>query len=209
MPKFQHVIFDLDGTLVDSAPAILAAFASALEQSKIVPTVPLDPALIGPPLVPTLKRISGSDDSVLIEKLADRFKEDYDTNKLPLTVAYAGIEEMLSELRKRGAALHIATNKRQKPTLRLLEILGWSDFFSSVYCIDTPPGSDGKSAMLERLLREQNIDRDNAVFVGDTESDELAACANRIEFLSVGWGYGFSNHPQRCLASPDDVLLAC
>jgi phosphoglycolate phosphatase len=190
-PAYQHVIFDFDGTLVDSAPAILATFANILEEARITPATPLTRSLIGPPLIPTLRKISGSNDEVLIGRLASRFKIEYDEHKLPLTVAYAGVSEMLRNLHDRALTLHIATNKRERPTKRLLDIFAWRSLFTSVYCVDSPPkGFTEKAEMLARLLEEQEISVADAVFVGDTPSDGLAAAANSLPFLGIGWGYG-------------------
>jgi phosphoglycolate phosphatase len=190
-PAYQHVIFDFDGTLVDSAPAILATFAQVLEEAGLAPVVPLDQSLIGPPLIPTLQKISGSSDPELIDLLVKRFKTEYDENKLPLTVAYHGVSALLPALRECGVSLHIATNKRERPTLRLLDLFEWRKLFASVYCIDTPPsGSPDKTEMLARLLIEQLLPKTSSVFVGDTLSDASAAAGNDIPFLAVGWGYG-------------------
>lgn len=190
-PAYQHVIFDFDGTLVDSAPAILATFASILDEARLPPAIPLDKTLIGPPLIPTLTKISGSQNPELIERLARRFKAEYDEHKLPLTAAYPGAADTLKALSEFGLVMHIATNKREKPTLRLLDLFGWRGYFSSVYCIDSPPnGSPGKAEMLERLLAEQDISKDEVLFVGDTETDSTAATSNALAFCGVTWGYG-------------------
>ncbi|MBV5349668.1 HAD hydrolase-like protein, partial [bacterium] len=70
-PLPEAIIFDFDGTLIDSAPAILNAFAAALNEKDLTPHTPLNTSIIGPPLKETLIRLSGSDDAELIESLSD------------------------------------------------------------------------------------------------------------------------------------------
>ena len=78
MPRYPHIVFDLDGTLIDSAPAILASFRAAFVHTGIAPAVAIDESVIGPPLTETLQLLSGSDDPALIGRLAEAFKASYD-----------------------------------------------------------------------------------------------------------------------------------
>ena len=63
MPRYTHILFDLDGTLIDSAPAILASFRNAFAEAGITPVVAIDESIIGPPLLETLQILSGSHDT--------------------------------------------------------------------------------------------------------------------------------------------------
>ena len=72
------ILFDLDGTLIDSSPGILASFARVLEANGLAPAVPLEASLIGPPLAVTLRQVSGVRDEALLARLVDAFKADYD-----------------------------------------------------------------------------------------------------------------------------------
>jgi len=74
----KHILFDLDGTLIDSAPTILSCFARVLEKRGMHPKCELTHSLIGPPLIETLRRISGIDDPEILQGLADNFKRYYD-----------------------------------------------------------------------------------------------------------------------------------
>ena len=79
MARYPHLVFDLDGTLIDSAPAILASFREAFAGTSVTPVRSIDESVIGPPLTETLQLLSGSDDSALIGRLADAFKASYDS----------------------------------------------------------------------------------------------------------------------------------
>lgn len=214
MPRYRHVLFDLDGTLIDSAPAILASFRAAFAAAGVSPVRPIEASVIGPPLAETLALLSGSSDPERLAELAARFAETYDNEGLLATTAYAGVDGALRALAAAGMTLSIATNKRIFPTRKILEHLGWSALFRHVYALDlfTPRLAD-KATMLGRLLADQAIAREQAIYVGDREEDGLAALGNGLPFLAATWGYG-SLTPSELqpgwglLTRPEDLLAA-
>lgn len=191
MPHYPHILFDLDGTLIDSAPAILASFRDAFAQTGITPVRVIDASVIGPPLTETLQLLSGSADPALVARLAEAFKASYDSEGYKATAAFAGIRELLSTLTGAGMQLSIATNKRIHPTRLILAHLGWADFFTHTYALDLfTPRLPNKAAMIARLLADQNIPKDQAIYIGDRSEDGESADANRLAFIAVTWGYG-------------------
>ena len=188
---YSHVLFDLDGTLIDSAPAILASFAAAFERSGRAPVRPIDESIIGPPLTETLALLCGSAEADRIEPLASAFKASYDSVGYRATEAYAGVAELLRGLHRAGCRLAIATNKRIHPTRLILEHLGWAPWFDAVYALDLfEPRLPDKAAMIARLLADRGIGAQDAIYVGDREEDGLSADANHLPFLAATWGYG-------------------
>ena len=149
----QAVVFDLDGTLIDSAPSILASLRSAFLSLGIAPALKLTPDLIGPPLDQMLRRISGTDDARMIASLSAAYKQDYDTDGYSKAVAFDGVDAMLSALVEKGMPLYIATNKRIEPSIRILCHLGWDRHFVSISALDCfdPPKPD-KTALLKVLF---------------------------------------------------------
>ena len=191
MARYPHILFDLDGTLIDSAPAILASFREAFACTGVTPVRSIDESVIGPPLTETLQLLSGSNDPALIGQLADAFKASYDSEGYKATAAYAGVGELLAQLAAAGRQLSIATNKRIHPTRLILAHLGWLDYFSHVYALDLfTPRLPNKAAMIARLLADQNIARDQAIYIGDRSEDGESADANGLPFIAVTWGYG-------------------
>ncbi|KAB2921722.1 MAG: HAD hydrolase-like protein [Dechloromonas sp.] len=191
MARYQHILFDLDGTLIDSAPAILASFREAFAQAGITPARSIDESIIGPPLTETLQLLAGSTDAALIARLAEAFKVSYDSEGYKATAAFAGVGELLADLAGAGLTLSIATNKRIHPTRLILEHLGWRDHFAHVYALDLfPTRLPDKAAMIGRLLADQAIPREAAIYIGDRSEDGESADANKLPFIAVTWGYG-------------------
>lgn len=187
----SHIIFDLDGTLIDSAGAILASYRAAFAACEVTPVQSIEADIVGPPLLETLRRLAGDGDTALISRLADAFRRSYDADALLETKAYPGVGDMLRTLRGAGMVLSMATNKRIHPTRLIVEHLGWSGLFDPVYALDLfVPPLPNKAAMLGQLLAEQKIDAHRAVYVGDRAEDGEAAEAHGLPFIAATWGYG-------------------
>lgn len=188
---WQAVIFDLDGTLIDSSPSILECFGLVLSEAGLKPLVPLTDSLIGPPLRQTLINLTGISDDSLLDRLVDSFKACYDTDGYKATQVCDGVVAMLDQLTAMGMPLAIATNKRRIPTLKIIEHLGWGKYFRIVGTLDTPvPPHADKAALIRFLLNELGLAAEKSLYVGDKWEDGEAANANAIPFCAVGWGYG-------------------
>ncbi|MCE1181907.1 MAG: HAD hydrolase-like protein [Rhodocyclales bacterium] len=190
MPR-PHILFDLDGTLIDSAPAILASFREAFAQTGVVPVRAIDDSIIGPPLKETLQLLAGSSEAGLIGQLEAAFKASYDSEGYKATAAYAGVGDLLAALKAAGLTLSIATNKRIHPTRLILEHLGWLHHFAHIYALDLfTPRLPDKAAMIARLMADQGIAKEAAIYIGDRSEDGESADANGLPFIAVTWGYG-------------------
>ena len=184
------IIFDLDGTLIDSAPAILESFKIALEKNNIESICQLNSNIIGPPLMETLTRITGICNEVTLSKLAVDFKGHYDFGGYRATKPFLGVGELLKECNLYGFRLHIATNKRLVPTTLILDHLGWKHHFKSIYALDSKsPSFRDKGAMLSTLLDVEKISSNSAFYVGDRVEDYQSAIDNDLNFLGATWGY--------------------
>jgi len=217
MPRYRHILFDLDGTLIDSAPAILASYRDAFAQAGIEPVVPIDADIVGPPLLETLQILSGSHDPALVARLADGFKASYDSEGYRQTAAYPGVGTMLQRLGAAGLQLSIATNKRIHPTRLILEHLGWLGHFDHIYALDLfTPRLPDKAAMIRRLMADHALPDHRSVYIGDRSEDGESADANGLPFIAATWGYGsleagdMAGHWHACGSPADlaDTLLA-
>jgi len=187
----RHILFDLDGTLIDSAPSILSGFARVLGQNGIKPMCELTQALIGPPLNETLRRISGIENHDLIEKLAKDFKHYYDEIGYKETQEYLGVSTMLRNLEGCGFHLFLVTNKRMLPTRKIVDLMSWSGHFRGIYSPDYLASAvRAKSVLIRNVLVDYAIPYSSAVYVGDRDEDYKAAAVNEVSFVGVKWGYG-------------------
>jgi len=186
----QHLIFDLDGTLIDSAPSILHCFGLAFTTTNTPLAAPLTHDVIGPPLMETLKRLSGSDDATVLNTLAAAFKQHYDTTGCLESVVFEGVAAMLQQLKDQGYQLYIATNKRFYPAERIMAHLGWQAFFTGVYALDyfNPP-LKSKAEMIGRVVADNALTVQDCLYIGDRLEDGTSADANKMDFALVSWGY--------------------
>ena len=186
----QHLIFDLDGTLIDSAPSILHCFGLAFTTTNTPLAAPLTHDVIGPPLMETLKRLSGSEDATVLNTLAAAFKQHYDTTGCLESVVFEGVATMLQQLKDQGYQLYIATNKRFYPTERIIAHLGWQAFFTGVYALDyfNPP-LKSKAEMIGCVVADNALTVQDCLYIGDRLEDGTSADTNQMDFALVSWGY--------------------
>jgi phosphoglycolate phosphatase len=189
--SLTSVVFDLDGTLVDSVPGIeraaLAAFA------EIVPGVSLPPLrpLIGPPVREVLRAVVPDADDAAIDALAARFRFFYDAEGWRYSVAYPGCAEVLGSLRERGLRLFVATNKPLRPALAILESAGLAPLVDAVVAPDSIlPPLESKADLLRLLVAREGMDPASSTMVGDTAQDAQAAAELGMAFVAALYGYG-------------------
>lgn len=188
----MNLIFDLDGTLVDSAPGVLSSLAHVIEKHQISYPDNLTSEIIGPPLREMLIKLFGSDTNQLkIDKMIDTFKLHYDQKGVFNTTAFVGIDDMLLTLKNRGHTLYIATNKRIEPTQKLLKYFSWHHFFCNIYSLNSfDPTLKNKSALLSKIIKIHSLDIADTIYIGDRQEDSQAAIQNNLEYLHAIWGYG-------------------
>lgn len=206
-----HIIFDLDGTLVDSAAGVLEALRRAFDSKGLIPAIEIGPSIVGPPLRTILQAAADTKDEAVLSDLESAFRRHYDSESFVHATPYPGVTEALHRLRSGGITLHVATNKRTLPTLRILAMLRWQGLFDSINCVDSIKTiRPGKAATVAGLIRRGVLNPPETLLVGDALDDAEAAMAVGIQFLAVTWGYGsnelIGRWPQLPrVASPADI----
>lgn len=186
------ILFDLDGTLVDSAPSILFALQDAFIHCCVEPVCAIDSSLIGPPLQDIVRVLYGGDNIVLQESIETSFMQCYDSRYCIKINPFDGVVDMLQKLMQKYR-LHVVTNKRFIPTMRIIRHLGWEEYFVSVHSPDSFSSTlHSKQIMIAAIMSSWSMNTKSCVYVGDTGADVEAAMANNIGCLLVKHGYGES-----------------
>lgn len=189
---FDVVVFDLDGTLADTAADIAAAVNHALA-SVGRPALPVEEVrkLVGEGarelLRKCLERTGGASEELLDEAFP-RQLDFYAANVCHGTAPYAGAEAAMDDLAARGIALAICTNKPERITHLLIEALGWQNRFAAVIGGDTLDRRKPDPAPLREAVARAGGGR--AAYVGDSIFDAETAKAAGIPFVALGFGFG-------------------
>jgi phosphoglycolate phosphatase len=186
-----NVIFDLDGTLVDSKPGIVAGLRHALAQ--LGHDLPAEEALdwaIGPPLDVVVARLLAPLGDGRVREAVACYREWYGSVGLYDAVVYAGVVELLDRLVTAEKSLFVATSKRTSFARRVLEHFGLAAHFRAVYGAEPHGRFDRKSELIHHLLTTEGLDAAATVLVGDREHDVAAARANGLRVVGVTYGYG-------------------
>ena len=181
------VLFDLDGTLSDSAGGILSALRHSFADHGL-PS--LDPAtelrLLGPPFFESLPPIVGAD---LVRPVIESYRAYYATTMYDTTV-YPGIVALLDALHSTGRRLAVATSKAEHYAVPIVEHLGLTRFFETVGGDELDGSLRTKALVIGRVLeRLGHPDPRRVVMVGDRSHDVEGARVHGIDCIAVRWGY--------------------
>ncbi len=188
------VAFDLDGTLVETAPDLLGALNHVLTDAGLKPVdLPTVATLIGNGARAMMEKGFGIQGVNLptqeMDAAFDRFIAYYVANIAIGSHPFDGCVEALAALRAAGATLCVCTNKRQDLSEQLIGELGLTDYFSSILGADRATNKKPHQDHVFEAIRAAGGNPDRALFVGDSRTDERAARNAGLPFLFVTFGY--------------------
>ena len=189
---WSTVLFDLDGTIVDSAADITASLAHMFTELGL--DVPSDDVLrsyVGPPLLDSLRLTAGFDDAEAWEAL-NVYRDHYGEHFLRSPV-FPGVAGLLERLHVAGIPVALATSKPESRARQVLDHAGLSQYFTEITGASDDEELSTKADVVREALRRlqaKGIDTSNAVMVGDRGYDTLGAAANGVPTILVEWGYG-------------------
>jgi phosphoglycolate phosphatase len=185
----RSVLLDLDGTLVDSRPGIVASCSAALRGLGHDPGEALDIA-IGPPLEDILRTLLQSYGDDRIDEAVVAYRQHYGQSGLLGSEPYSGIRCALEAMQGAGLRIYLATSKREVFARRILENLKLATYFDGIYG-SVPGGTlDHKPELLAHILSGQDVSASHSLMVGDRRHDIVGARAVGMRSLGVLWGYG-------------------
>jgi phosphoglycolate phosphatase len=188
---YKNLIFDLDGTLIDSASGIEDSFNKAYRAIYKQECQQSITSFIGPPIDQVLVKVNGETNIETINLFVEEFKINYDEFGYKKSILYNGVEEVLSFLMANKLKVFIATNKRSKPTKLILNHLSINQYFLEVVCPDSfEVKFKNKTELITNLIQRRNLITNETLMIGDTIHDGKAANSNQLDFALAEYGYG-------------------
>lgn len=210
MPQF--IMFDLDGTLVDTAAEIAEAVNLTLREDQL-PTIPATQVrnwigkgtawLFGN----AMQAATGDADiraSARYARLYPRFLQNYAEGTGRMSTPYPGVESALKSLHQSGYRLGVVTNKERSLTLRLLDCHGLSETFEVLVAGGDTPQGKPSPLPLQLALRQAGVEAGDALFVGDSSNDIEASRNAGVAIWAFNHGY---NHGESIASSSPDAIL--
>jgi phosphoglycolate phosphatase len=205
------VLFDLDGTLSDSAPGILVSLRYAFAANGLPP---LDPTtereLLGPPFYESLPPITGEDKLwPVIESYRARYAE-----AMYESTAFPGVAELLAALTADGRRMAVATSKPEHYAVPIVEHLGLEAHFDTIGGDELDGSLRTKALVIDKVLvRLGRPDPSDVVMIGDRSHDVVGAREHGIDAIGVRWGYGMPGEleaarPSAICVTPAEVAHA-
>lgn len=208
--RYKLVIFDLDGTLMDTSAGILMSVKDTIKEYNM-PELDEEQikSFIGPPIQWSFEAqymISSTE----AQRMADTFRELYSTKHLFSALPYPGIYELLKTLRDNGVRLAVATYKREDYAIRLLKHFHFDEFINIMYGGDNE-GNLKKRDIIKKCIDAAGINKMNQiVMVGDTIHDANGADALGMSFIGVSYGFGFNDEDAKKMSAicttAEDIL---
>ena len=188
--KQNVILFDLDGTLTDSAEGVIRSVQHMQETMgfKVWETADLK-FVVGPPLMKTFTEDFGMDVETA-EKAMVVFRARYSTIGMYENKVYAGVEEMLEALKAKGKRMGVATSKKEELAIQILEHFGIAKYFDVIGGDKREVGRNTKAKVMEYVLEALEAEKDDVIMVGDRLFDIEGAHALGVPCIAVEYGYG-------------------
>ncbi len=206
MAKYGCVLFDLDGTLLDTSGGVLKSIDYTIKEMGL-PEISEDvkKTFIGPPIQNSFRKTYGLDDEKTAEAAA-LFRSVYKDKFLLDAVPYEGIYGLLEELRENGIKTAVATYKREDYTMKLLNTLDVSKYFDIIKGSDME-GKLTKADIVQFCIDGFKADKADIVLIGDSINDEAGAHDRGVDFIGVTFGFGYKTKDdiKKCVYAADSV----
>ena len=193
MPDFSCILFDLDGTIVDSAPGITASLAWTFEQlGHPIPTPAELLAYVGPPILDSFRDLAGFTPEQSQHAL-DIYRPQYLKTGVFNAAVCPGVPEVLKSIRAHDIPLSLATSKPETPATLILEHYDLLKYFDVITGASDDEKRSAKADVVEEALKrltDHGADISRPVMVGDRHHDVVGAAAHEVPTVFVRWGYG-------------------
>ena len=193
MPEFSCILFDLDGTIVDSAPGITATLAYTFEQLGLpIPTPAELVAYVGPPILDSFRDLAHFTPEQS-QRALDIYRSQYLKTGVFDATVYPGLAELLRKIHESGIPLSLATSKPETPATLILEHYDLLKYFDVITGASDDEVRSAKADVVEealKRLKDHGADLARPIMVGDRHHDVTGAAAHGVPTIFVRWGYG-------------------
>ncbi|MBD5483072.1 MAG: HAD hydrolase-like protein [Lachnospiraceae bacterium] len=214
MTEWSAVVFDVDGTLLNTSEGVLSSVRYTIEAHGLAPLSDEElRRFIGPPIQDSFARVYGLSGDIL-QELATTFRDRYKGDDLFRAVPYDGIFEVFDELKRRGIPIAVATYKREDYAKRIMHHFGFDRYTDIIYGADHENRLK-KADIIRKCLTSAGVASPaDAVMVGDSDNDAVGAQNIGLKFLGVTYGFGFRKkeeilcyeHAVGCAASSAELI---
>ena len=202
----KAIIFDMDGTLVDSSVTIVNAInhvrknlnLTEMERELILDKVN-DPHLNPAEFFYEVPAFTDQHEAWFAGYYTDNHEQELQL--------YDGIEQLLKNLKAKGYLLAVATNAYRGSTLESLSHLKVVEYFDSIACYDDVKRGKPSPDMLEKNLKDLDVSVEASIFIGDSERDLLASEAIKMDYLMVNWGFSDYEDAIHSVAKLEKTIL--
>jgi phosphoglycolate phosphatase len=187
----MRIFFDLDGTLTDSKPGIVASIRHALIAVGVTPPPDDDLArLIGPPTQDAFAEVLRTTDRSFIDRAVQAYRERFATVGMFENSVYPGVVEGLGALQAAGFDLWVVTSKPQVYARTIVAHFGLRGFFRDVYGSELSGARGDKGELIAYVLEVEGVPSRDTWMIGDRLHDIVGAKKNGLRTAGVLWGYG-------------------
>lgn len=187
----MHLFFDLDGTLTDSCPGIIACVNHALEELGC-PQAPAEQlrGMIGQPLTTIFAAVIDGAGEEAIDRAIAAYRARFNEIGMFENALYPGVPAALARLTEAGHRLQVVTAKPAVPASRVLEHFAIARYFDAVHGPTLTDRGCDKGRLVGQALLRAGASAPDAIMIGDRVDDMLAAKAHGVRAIGAGWGYG-------------------
>lgn len=214
MHKYQYVVFDVDGTLLDTSGGIIKAVKETLLKEKIaIPSEEVLRTFIGPPIQKSFQKWFNFDEQ-RAQEIAVIFRDFYKQNEYLLEAKpYEGIYQVCQFLIDEKVQMGIATYKRQDYAEKIMQHFHFDKYTDFIYGADNENRLQ-KLDIIKLCLEHMGCkDYQQAVMIGDSDNDAIGAKKLGIDFIGVTYGFGFADKEEAamypnvgCAGTPSELL---
>ena len=207
MKKYKAILFDVDGTLLDTSEGIISSVEYAIKEMGL-DDIPYEvkKTFVGPPAQKSFQRVYGLSDEKAMEA-ATLFRSQYGSVDFCKGKVYNGVVDLLQYLKDNGYKIGVATYKREDYAQKTIDAFNLTPYCEVVIGSDFA-GKLTKADIIDICIENLKTPKDEILMIGDTEHDKTGAEKAGVDFLAVTYGFGFDkNYNEGLYASSCEEII--